>query len=205
MHAPELTSIKSGEDISAEDISNISGVSKGTFYKLFRSADDFFRAVRAELSNDLIAHFKLIAIESPDYAVRVATKTRLGIRLMTKFPLVGRLLLKVDWHGYELNNVDLKDLEHDIEGGISQGRFSGIHPPIGVNIVLGGMKAAVREIIEKREPSDFADRATAQILVGLGLDAKSACELCEIPLPDLPTLTKGSLAERISSLKINEE
>jgi hypothetical protein len=101
--------------------------------------------------------------------------------------------------------MGLKDLEHDIWGGIIQGRFSSMSPSIGVDLVLGGMKAAVREIIEGRETDEFADQATAQILIGLGLDARSAFELSQIPLPQLPSLVVGSLADRISSLKISRD
>ena len=203
--APELAASKSIENIEAKDILKNSGVSKSTFYKLFGSVDGVFKAITTELANDLIKYFKYIGLESPDYAVRVATKTRLGIRLATQIPLIGRLLLKVEWHGCDANNAGFKDVERDIFEGIKQGRFSDVPTSIGVNIVVGGMKAAVREIIEKRENREFADRATMQILIGLGVDARSAYEISKMPVPELPSLTKGGVAERISTLENHAE
>jgi AcrR family transcriptional regulator len=199
--AAKLTESEAGENISVEDILDVSGISRRTFYKLFKSVDDYLKSLGQTLANDLIKYFKYIAIESPDYAVRVATKTRIGILLLTKIPLIGRLLLNADWHGRDVNNFGLKDIESDILGGIRQGRFSDVPASIGVNIVIGGMKAAVREIIEKREPPEFADLATMQILIGLGVDTSSARELSKVPLPELPSLAEGGFSERISKLR----
>ena len=203
--APKLSEVVANKNISVEEILGVSGISRRTFYKLFKSVDGYLKSLGRALANDLTKYFQCIAIESPDYAVRVATKTRLGIRLVTKIPLIGRFLLKVDWHGYDANNFAMKDIESDILGGIRQGRFSDMPASIGVNIVVGGMKAAVREIIEKREPIEFADVATMQILVGLGVDARSAREHSKAPLPELPSLAEGGFSERISTIKNKSE
>lgn len=203
--APKLSEVDANQNISVEEILGVSGISRRTFYKLFKSVDGYLKSLGRALANDLTKYFQCIAIESPDYAVRVATKTRLGIRLVTKIPLIGRFLLRVDWHGYDANNFAMKDIESDILGGIRQGRFSDMPASIGVNIVVGGMKAAVREIIEKREPIEFADVATMQILVGLGVDARSAREHSKAPLPELPSLAEGGFSERISTIKNKSE
>jgi AcrR family transcriptional regulator len=92
--SPELISTKSINEIKVEDIAALAEVSKTTFYKCFRSVEDLLNTSAKQVAQELFESIVSAGDPINDSAVRLATKTKLVIRVATSVPLLGKLMLK---------------------------------------------------------------------------------------------------------------
>jgi hypothetical protein len=70
---------------------------------------------------------------------------------------------------------------------------------IGANIAIGSLIGGIHTMLLKRPAKGFEDQVTNQVLIGLGVDAKLASTVSQMPLPARPALPQtgilGKLAE----------
>ena len=111
--------------------------------------------------------------------------------------MLGKLLLQTEWPSADKNTGILKDIEKDIKAGIKQGRFSDIPTDIGLGIVVGTTKAAIHSMLNNPPSKGYEDIFACQILIGLGVDAKSAKEISTMPLPKLPPLPATGIIGKV--------
>jgi hypothetical protein len=94
-----------------------------------------------------------------------------------------------------------KDIEKDIVEGIKQGYFSDVSPSIGMNLILGCLRGAVKDILEKQRSEEYINQIAFHILIGLGVDKKTADAaskspiLMSLPLPPI-RLVSNALSTR---------
>jgi hypothetical protein len=95
-------------------------------------------------------------------------------------------------------------MKKDIEQGIKQGRFTDMPAAIGVNIIFSTLKSTIQEILSGNFPRDaqihYENQAIYQMLLGLGVEAKSALEISQMPLSELPQLPKKGIAGKVLRL-----
>ena len=192
-----LTSEKPAKEISIEEIYTQAETSRGTFYKYFTGTADLFKALGLNIANQIVEFLSPIKPSFADPAIAVASMTRIGIRLAVNIPMLGKLLLQTDWPSINKNTGILKDIEKDIKAGIKQGRFSDIPVDIGLGIVVGSTKAAIHSMLKNPPSKGYEDIVACQILMGLGVDAKSAKEISTMPLPKLPALPTTGLIGKV--------
>ena len=183
-----LGSEKPAKEINIEEIYTHAETSRGTFYKYFAGTTDLFKALGLNVANQIVEFLSPIKPSFTDPAVAISSMTRLGIRLAVSIPMLGKLLLQTEWPNADKNTGILKDIEKDIKAGIKQGRFSDIPTDIGLGIVVGTTKAAIHSMLKNPPSKGYEDIVACQILIGLGVDARSAKEISTMPLPKLPPL-----------------
>lgn len=192
-----LGSEKPAKEISIEEIYTQAETSRGTFYKYFTGTSDLFKALGLNVANQIVEFLAPLKPLFTDPAVAVASMTRLGIRLAVNIPMLGKLLLQTEWPSINKNTGILKDIEMDIKLGIKQGRFSDIPVDIGLGIVVGSTKAAIHSMLKNPPSKGYEDIVACQILIGLGVDAKSAKEISTMPLPKLPALPTTGIIGKV--------
>jgi len=192
-----LGSEKPAKEISIEEIYSLAETSRGTFYKYFTGTADLFKALGLNVANQIVEFLSPIKPSFADPAIAVASMTRIGIRLAVNIPMLGKLLLQTEWPSINKNTGILKDIQMDIKAGIKQGRFSDIPVDIGLGIVVGSTKAAIHSILKNPPSKGYEDIVACQILMGLGVDAKSAKEISKMPLPKLPALPTTGIIGKV--------
>jgi hypothetical protein len=198
--ASDLIKNTNAENIKIDDLVNKAEVSRNTFYKVFHSVDDLFKQLGKKLANEITEYTLSHSPEIPDAAARVATKTKRALLLVTKAPFLASLLLKAEWPSSDPNQMMYKDIEKDFLDGKAQGYFSDMPPSIGTNLILGCLRGAAKDILENKQPDDYADKAVYQILISLGVDQKIADELSKRPTSALSVPPTG-VASNVVSLQ----
>ena len=200
LSASDLAKEGSIEHIEIEDILNKAQVSRGTFYKIFNSADGLFKALGQKLTNEITEYTLSHSPEIPDAASRVAIKTKRALLFVTKAPFLASLLLKAEWPSSDPNHMMYKDIEKDFIDGKAQGYFSDMPPSIGTNLILGCLRGAAKDILETKQSDDYADKVVSQILISLGVDQKIADELSKSPTSAF-SLPPTGMASNVVSLQ----
>jgi AcrR family transcriptional regulator len=198
--SPELVSIKPANQIKVEDVTEHAQVSRDTFYQCFRSVDDLLNVSAKQAARELTSPIALAGSTIHDVPLRMAAKTRMGIRLLTGMPLLGRLMLKSEWPFTDLQHKGYQDIKRDVAQGIEQGCFSDIPPEIATNLVISTLRGAIQEMLDSPQPQDYEDQVIYHLLLSLGVNAAAAEEISNIPLEQLPDLPKKGLVGKILKL-----
>jgi hypothetical protein len=151
--------------------------------------------------NELAEHFLHHLPQSPDIAIRVATKTKLALLVADKLPFLCRLLLKAEWPSTNHDYLLYRDIEKDIEEGIRLGCFSNMPPSIGVNIIIGSLRGAIEEILQNKQPAEYANQVVYQILISLGVNQENASLISKASAPAIPPLPSEGLTSKVVSLE----
>ena len=109
-------------------------------------------------------------------------------------------MLQIQWPNPDPEINGFKSIERDIKLGIAQGCFNKMPPAMGVSLVVGSMMGGVSAMLIKPPAKGYEDKVTRQILLGLGIPAKSAAKLSTIPLPQLPPLPTSGILGKIFAL-----
>jgi AcrR family transcriptional regulator len=199
-NSPELISTKPISEIKVEDIASHAEVSKATFYKCFRSVEDLLNTSAKQAGDELLIPIHAVGLTISDIALRTATKTRIAIRMMTGIPVLGRLMLKVEWPFGDTRHKGYQDIQKDLAAGITQGCFTDMPLEIGANLVVSTVRAAVQDMLNSTHGEDYEAQVIYTLLLSLGVDAKRADEISKIPFEQLPDLPKSGLVGKVLTL-----
>jgi len=191
-----LASEKSLHEISIEEIIIQAEVSRGSFYKYFTTAPDLFNKLAKKIALELLDVFKEITPEKTDPAVTLSISTRIALRLFVTYPLLGRLLLQIQWHS-ESDSGLFKKIESDIENGVKQKRFNQIPIKLGSSIVVGAMIGAISEMLKQIPAKGYEDKVAYHLLLSLGIDNKEAKELSNVPIKIKPIIPTDGILGKI--------
>ena len=193
----ELASVRPINEIKIDDVAAHAQVSKGTVYKCFRSVEDLLNLGAKQIGKELLQPINTVGCAIPDAAVRVATKTRLALRILTSMPLLGKLMLKIEWPFGDVRHKGYQDVQEDIAAGIAQGCFTDMPVEIGANIVITTLRVAVQDILNSTHTEEYETQVIYTLLLSLGVDGKKAEEISKIPFDQLPDLPKKGLIGKI--------
>ena len=196
----KLISTKPISDIKVEDVAAHSEMSRASFYKCFRSVEDFLNVSAKQAGAELLKPVNSVSSTISDIALRTATKTRVGIRLMTSLPSLGRFMLKTEWPFGDVRHKGYKDIQNDIRAGIEQGYFTDMPVEIGVNLVISAVRIAVQDGLNSKHTEGYETEIVYTLLLSLGVDSKRADKISKIPFDQLPDLPKNGLVGKIVSL-----
>jgi AcrR family transcriptional regulator len=199
-NSPELISTKPNGEINVEDIAAHAEVSKATFYKCFRSVEDLLNVSAKQMGAELLIPIVSVGLTISDSALRTATKTRIAIRMITGIPLLGRLMLKVEWPFGDVRHKGYQDIKKDIAAGIAQGCFTEMPLEIGANLVVATLRVAVQDILNSTHTEEYETQVIYTLLLSLGVDAIKADEISKIPFERLPDLPKSGLVGKVLTL-----
>jgi AcrR family transcriptional regulator len=198
--SPELVASKPSNEIKVEDVTEHAQVSRGAFYKCFRSVDDLLNVSAKQAGHELVQPLISAGSTIHDIPMRVATKTKMAMRLFSRMPLLGKVLLKSEWPFKDVHHKGYKDIQNDVAQGIEQGCFSDMPVEIAANLVMSNLRGALQEILNSPQPPEYEEQVIYHLLLSLGVDAKSADAISKIPLDQLPNLPKKGLVGKILKL-----
>ena len=200
LSSPELVAIKPANEIKVEDLTERAQVSRGAFYKCFRSVDDLLNVSAKQAGDELVQPLISAGSTITNIPMRMATKTRMAMRLLTRMPLLAKVMLKTEWPFKDVHHKGYKDIQNDVAQGIGQGCFTSMPVEIATNLVISTLRGAVQEMLDSPQPPEYEEQVIYHLLLSLGVDAKSAEETSKIPLGQLPDLPKKGLVGRILKL-----
>lgn len=198
--SPELVSIKPANETKVEDVTEHAQVSRGTFYQCFRSVEDLLNVSAKQAGQEITSPIILAGSTIVDVPLRMAAKTRMAIRLLTDMPLLGKLMLKVEWPFTDLQHKGYQDIKKDVAQGIEQGCFNDMPLEIATNLVISTLRGAIQEMLDSAHTQDYEDQVIYHLLLSLGVNAATAQEISKIPLEQLPDLPKRGLVGKILKL-----
>jgi AcrR family transcriptional regulator len=194
-----LASTNSIHDLEVEDVIRQAEVSRGSFYNYFPSLPALYDGLTKQLMQEFVDLINPSMSPSLDTVTRLATTMRVLMRLVVDFPMLGRFLTQIQWPNQNPDVDIFKNIIRDIQLGIKEGSFANMPASIGTNIAIGSLIGGIHTMLLKRPAKDFEDQVTNQVLIGLGIDAKSASKISQMPLPAKPQLPEtgifGKLAE----------
>jgi len=193
-----LASDKSIHEIDVEDIIEHAEVSRGSFYKYFPSVQASVLALASQLSRELTTEIDAITHQIPDTALRLALTAKLTIRLLVKIPLLGNFLIQLPWPSQNPESNVFKNISSDVELGIKEGLFTKMPVSIGCNLLIGSLIGGVHTMLDKPASTNYENKVLYQVLMGLGLEPKTADSLLKTSMPALPKLPATGLLGKIA-------
>jgi AcrR family transcriptional regulator len=194
-----LSSEKSIHEIDVEDIIHHAQVSRGSFYKYFPSVQASVLALVSQLARELTTEIEAITHQIPDTATRLVVTTKLTMRFLVKVPLLGNFLIQLPWPSQNPDVNVFKHISADVEQGIKEGVFTKMPASIGCNLLIGSLIGGVHTMLGKPASSNgYENKVLSPVLMGLGLDSKTADELLKVPMPSLPKLPAIGLLGKIA-------
>lgn len=170
------------------------GVSRGTFYNYFRSAEELLESLSTSVSRTLISHVDPVVQLQESAAARVSC----GIRLCLQAGAVDRQLAAFISRGgpsaLQQNTLLAQALCRDLEQGIRTGQFSSSGTALAYDLVVGPVLAAYHRLATGVVEPDYVDEIAAAVLVALGVNRASAKRLSRSALPSVWPAT-GDLQE----------
>lgn len=183
--AGRLFGRKGGRSTRVEDICEVAGIARGTFYNYFVSFDALQAAVFEDLSSqfDQAVHLAFEQLDSP------AAKTSAAVRYYLTHMLEDR-----EW-GWGMVNTGMgigqfhglvtERVVETIQDGIDAGDFTISTAIAGRDLLLGSGLAAAHTLLSGDAPAGHIEEISAGVLKSLGLSDAEAQHLVRTPIPDL--------------------
>lgn len=183
-----LASKNSIHELEVEDLIRQAEVSRGSFYNYFPSLPALYDGLAKQLMQEFAELINAFMPQGLDTATRLATTMRILMRLVVDFPMLGRFLTQMQWPNQNSDTEIFQNIIRDIQLGIKEGSFNNMPASIGANIAIGSLIGGIHTMLLKRPAKGFEDQVTNQVLIGLGVDTKSASKISQMPLPAKPQL-----------------
>ncbi|MBU3618561.1 TetR/AcrR family transcriptional regulator [Polynucleobacter sp. JS-Fieb-80-E5] len=194
-----LASTNSIHDLEVEDVIRQADVSRGSFYNYFPSLPALYDGLAKQLMQEFADLISASMPPSVDTVTRLASTMRILMRLVVDFPMLGRFLTQIQWPSQNPDSEIFQNIIRDIQLGIKERSFANMPASIGANIAIGSLIGGIYTMLLKRPAKGFEDQVTNQVLIGLGIDAKSASKISQLPLLEKLQLPEtgifGKLAE----------
>jgi AcrR family transcriptional regulator len=158
-----------------DEIVELAGVAKGTFYNYFTDRADIARAVATAIRRQLNAAVEEINRGVDDPAERIARGARLFMALVLRDPVHARMLARIYDGGGETTGGANQHLLGDIADGIAQGRFRVASSEVALHLVVGVTTVAMRHLLDAGAGEEiargegYAREMTAALMQALGL------------------------------------
>lgn len=201
-----LASTNSIHELEVEDVVRQAEVSRGSFYNYFPSLPSLYDSLAKQLMQEFADLMDTSTPQGLDSVTRLASKMRIWMRLVVDFPMLGRFLIQIQWPNQNPDADIFQNIIRDIQLGIKEGSFTHMPASIGANIAIGSLIGGIHTMLLKRPAKGFEDQVTHQVLIGLGVNAKSAIKISQMPLPARPPFPEtgilGKLAEMGALAKV---
>jgi AcrR family transcriptional regulator len=197
-----LVFAEKGVDASViDDVISTAGVSRGTFYKYFKSNRDLMVAANEELGKELLTQVLDRVTGLSDPAERLALGVRLFIATALAYPLFAHFTRSAGMANVGPHSLLLDYLPDHIRDGTDQGRFCAMPLQVSLDLISGGVLFCIAQGIEGSVDDAQSRHMVAALLRGLGVAADEAWRLADrevapMELPDDSLLCQSNLRYR---------
>jgi len=182
------------------DVVAAAEVSKGSFYNYFRTNEELFQALAAELNRDIVRMVEAaISNVEDDPSLKVATAFRCYLHLIRSRELVAQFVAGA---GLQLVNRDsgfYDDLPRHLRAGQRRGQFNGGAVGTMIDVVTGAGLMAVHRMVAGGTSRRYPEQVVGLVLGALGLKPQDISRLITFPLPELSVPPDSLLARAKSS------
>lgn len=174
-----------------DDVVRHAEVSRGTFYKHFRSLEEAVTELGAELAEEMTAGIAPVYDVIEDPRERTATGTQLFMR---------RAMFDPHWGGFfahigllDPGNGMIRHIADDIRRGIAAGHYDLAGVECGLDLLVGTKIEAIRRIIRGGRDATYVEKMSALILRGFGLSSGEAAGIAAAMSKRLDMMAPGAL------------
>lgn len=164
---------RKGEALTVSDVVAEADVSNGTFYNYFVDCGTLLDAL-AEHSLMRLAEDAASDTADTDPALRFAVATGRVLRRAQRDPTWGRAVMRLLNLRSQVGEGVSRYLQADLADGRARGRFRFGPDDVTLDQLLGAIVMAIRRIVEGQAAPDYAERAVARALAGLGVPSAEA-------------------------------
>ncbi len=161
------------------------GVTRATFYNHFAGIVELHEALVSEVTHDFMLAVSEAAERMPDVREGSAVAVRLYLHRARKDPRWAWSMLSISASGSPFGQDTHRRAEQTLKDGIEKGFFPISSAPLGRDILLGSMLAAVGSMLTEQVPEDYPEEIASHILCALGVPINEARAIANRSLPAL--------------------
>ena len=169
-----------------DDFIAAAGLSRGTFYNHFQTREALLDALWAHLGHAPFVEIQRACAQIEDPALRLVTEARLVVQKSAENPTWGWLVLAASSEGETVNPELLSFPRPDLAIGQRAGRFTFDNLEVAGDLVVLGVRQAMRMALTGRASPNYAGAICVMLLRSLGISEEQARGLVATPLPCLP-------------------
>lgn len=168
-----------------EDVADMAGVTRATFYNHFSAMADLREAVTHEVTHDFLVAVTGALQTLPDPRERCSAAVRLYLHRARKDHRWAWSMINVSASGVIFGTETYRQAEQTIREGIESGALPIPSVELGRDILMGAALAAMGSMLKDDVPPDYPESVAGYILCGLGVDLAAAKAIARLPLPEL--------------------
>jgi AcrR family transcriptional regulator len=168
-----------------EDIVEMAGTTRATFYNHFTGMIDLREALTHEVTHDFLLAVMHTVSKMPDPRDRSAVAIRFYLRRARKDRRWAWSMLNMSASGLIFGAETHRQAEQTVLEGITDGAFPVYSVDLGRDILMGASLAAVGTMIRKDMPEEYPEAVAGHILHALGVGYDEARSIAHQPLPEL--------------------
>lgn len=189
--AVRLFAERGSADLTMSELAQEAQIARGTLYRNVESIEQLFGRVINDLVTEMHAQIArtLDAAGDADPAVRLATGTRIFVRLAHQSPASGRFIVRFGLTEESLRGILTGPPMHDVEAGMASGRYTadGAMRASIASMMIGVTVSAMWMVLEGHQGWREAGTTAAELLLrSLGIEPDEARQICSTPLPVVP-------------------
>lgn len=173
-----------GRNTRIEEICDVSGISRATFYNYFNNMDEVFNALSDELNHDFNRAVTQIISALPTAAERASAAIRYYLERALHDPKWGWAMVNISAGGPIFGQDTYEHAQATAEEGMASGEFEILGPHTGRDIQLGTTHAAMITQLRNQPSPTFPASIARHVLLALGVPKPRADEIVAQDLPD---------------------
>lgn len=178
-----------------DQVIRLAGVSRGSFYNYFESAEDLLKAVAIQVGNELMEAVAPIVEAHHDPVERNSAGIRSWMALVKAHPHLPAFFRRAGLYVLEENTRIRVDMPRDLLAGMQSGQFTITEIELGFVLIAGTVLAAINTFALGEPPADYGSKLAQRILMSLGVEAAEAQRISVLPLPE-PELPPNTMIAR---------
>ena len=184
---------KKGPDATViDDVIAVAGLSRGTFYNHFRTANDLLLALANAMSDEVLAVLKPVVLTFDDPVHRFSMGTRLYMRVAVQYPAWGRFITNVGANIVMRGQHFDENVTRDLTLAFERKRIITPNLLVARTIVMGSIIYGIETMLSEPSQEEFSENIVATFLRGMGMPAGEADQIAYMQLPNIGPIT-GSI------------
>lgn len=173
-------------ELRISQITEHAGLVHASFYNYYPDVSALFADLGELLGATHAAAMAQLVSASDSPSMRFTRITRETLRTVAQQPFFGRLMFDVGLPIERLGGNLRQSLHFDIKQGTALGIFNATDVEIAVSLISGAIQGVALDIHRGVLPATKIEAITAQLLIGLGVEATEAAHLAFSPVTSLP-------------------
>ena len=196
---------KKGPDAAViEDFIAAAGVSRGTFYNHFNTANELLLGLATIMSDEVLATIDPLVLTCVHPVERFSTGTRLYMQMATRYPLWGSFLSRVGTRIATRGQLIEKYLTRDLTSALSEGLIQVDDVLVARDMVLGSIFYGIETMVTEPTHADHPQHLMKAILKGLCVPEEQAQAIAFMPLPT-PGPLEGPIFSKLQDTELKKK